>query len=681
MWRGEFRWYACLIGISSRDRMLVIISPPKLSPKEAIEYNRLFSLGLHGFILRIPGASVEEYKNALLAIDPAYRERVLIDDHFELLQQIPLGGAYLNARKRDCYREVQRYTSRIATSAHSIEELENLPFVPVFALLSPVFDSISKKGYRASIDLQRCKDELPQLSFPVVALGGITPERQREVLSHGFSGVAVLGYIYTRIGSIEKAFLGFEPPRVLSIAGHDPSGGAGFSADTLTITSLQAYPLTIASALTEQSEIHFAENTPLPLEKIGSALKLLQISHSIRVAKIGLTSSLEQARGIADLLRARHIPNVIWDPVVTPSRGEKLLLKPDFELLRAIASKISLITPNEAEAEILFGKAEPAFLSLQAKDLGCAILLTGRKNKMGVVEDCLYLPSGASHSFTIPATPYEKHGTGCALSAAIATYLAHGYSLFQACIFGQRYVDEMRRSSSTLVRDFRYSMQRDKKNRLQHARLQYITNSSDPEEILFRSTCFLEAGGRWIQLRMKNTPHKERLATARKLHTLCQRYDATLIINDDLDAVLESDADGVHLGIDDCPIAEARKRIGINKIIGGTCNNADDIRRRALEGADYIGVGPYRHTTTKENLSPLLGQEGIFRLIQEAKALPYSMPFIAIGGITAEDIPILLETGADGIAISGAIDRSKDIVGTTRQILDIISERKVNSPE
>lgn len=129
---------------------------------------------------------------------------------------------------------------------------------------------------------------------------------------------------------------------------------------------------------------------------------------------------------------------------------------------------------------------------------------------------------------------------------------------------------------------------------------------------------------------------------------------------------LKSNADGVHLGLDDMPVAEARALLGPDMIIGGTANTLAHMELRAKEGADYIGLGPYRFTTTKENLSPVIGLAGYSKLMSEAHKAGIKLPVIAIGGIELADIPLLLAEGLHGVAVSGALTNTKN----TRLLLD-----------
>ena len=117
------------------------------------------------------------------------------------------------------------------------------------------------------------------------------------------------------------------------------------------------------------------------------------------------------------------------------------------------------------------------------------------------------------------------------------------------------------------------------------------------------------------------------------------------------------------------PVDEARKLLGDEFIIGGTANTFDDIRRLHEQGADYIGCGPFRYTTTKEKLSPVLGIEGYRQIIEQMRENKISLPMVAIGGLTPDDIDPLAELGI-GVAMSGTILNAENPVTMTRQIHD-----------
>jgi thiamine-phosphate pyrophosphorylase len=167
----------------------------------------------------------------------------------------------------------------------------------------------------------------------------------------------------------------------------------------------------------------------------------------------------------------------------------------------------------------------------------------------------------------------------------------------------------------------------------------------------------LDAGANWIQLRQKNATEQEKLQTAIAAATLCQGYKATLIINDSPQICLKSGASGVHLGLKDYPVSEARKLLGKEAIIGGTANTPEQAKQRELEGCDYIGLGPWRITQTKENLSEILGEAGIKKVAD----LNLKIPVIAIGGIALRDVKKILSLGVQGIAVSSGIVAAEDI--------------------
>ena len=203
--------------------------------------------------------------------------------------------------------------------------------------------------------------------------------------------------------------------------------------------------------------------------------------------------------------------------------------------------------------------------------------------------------------------------------------------------------------------------------------LQFLTHSTsrftDIEEIKMA----LDGGCRWIQLRMKNATDDEMAAVGREAVRLCHDRGATLIIDDRVAISKAIGADGVHLGRNDMPVDEARALLGGKAIIGATVNTVDDLLRAAAAGADYVGCGPFRFTTTKAHLAPVLGIEGYRRLVAARTANGLAVPLIAIGGITLSDIPAIMATGIDGVALSGCVVRSNDPTGEMRRLCRAVS--------
>ena len=192
-------------------------------------------------------------------------------------------------------------------------------------------------------------------------------------------------------------------------------------------------------------------------------------------------------------------------------------------------------------------------------------------------------------------------------------------------------------------------------------KLQYISQGKTPEEHLYNIKKVCEGGGKWIQLRLKNVEEDKYIEIAEKVKKICDAFDSKLIINDNVSIALKVDADGVHLGKNDMPPAKAREIIGLDKIIGATANTLKDCIELHNEPVDYIGLGPYRFTTTKENLSPVLGLAGYSYILHELKMKDFNLPVIAIGGILEKDISPIIKTGVSGVAVSGMLTGSENI--------------------
>lgn len=185
--------------------------------------------------------------------------------------------------------------------------------------------------------------------------------------------------------------------------------------------------------------------------------------------------------------------------------------------------------------------------------------------------------------------------------------------------------------------------------------IQFITHSNTRYDYVEGARLALEGGCRWIQLRMKDAQEVDFLLAAKQIGAMCKEYGATFVLDDHVEWVGITGADGVHLGKNDMPVDEARNQLGANRIIGGTANTFEDVERLWRQGANYIGCGPYRFTTTKKNLSPVLGLDGYRHIISKMKAHDINIPVVAIGGILQPDIKDVMATGVSGIAVSGAI--------------------------
>lgn len=202
--------------------------------------------------------------------------------------------------------------------------------------------------------------------------------------------------------------------------------------------------------------------------------------------------------------------------------------------------------------------------------------------------------------------------------------------------------------------------------------IQFIMHHNDRFSYLDSARLALEGGCKWIQLRMKEASDAEIVACGKEVSALCKKYGATFIIDDHVELVREIGADGVHLGKNDMPINEARKIMGEKFIIGGTANTYADVENHYRNGANYIGCGPFRFTTTKKNLSPILGLDGYSDVVSQMKKNGIDIPIVAIGGITEADIPAVMATGVTGIALSGEVLNAADPVAKMKTILKLL---------
>lgn len=203
-------------------------------------------------------------------------------------------------------------------------------------------------------------------------------------------------------------------------------------------------------------------------------------------------------------------------------------------------------------------------------------------------------------------------------------------------------------------------------------RLHYITHPG-VYSVAGQTEKVLSAGVKWIQFRAKEFSAEQKRNAISEIIPLVKKYRAKLIINDDVLLAKEMNADGVHIGQEDLSPAEARKLLGSDKIIGVTANSFEDILKIRQEQIDYIGLGPFRFTATKEKLSPILGISGYTEIIGKMSREKIQIPVIAIGGIQKEDLADLFATGIHGVAVSSALLKA-EVEHTTNDFLQSLNK-------
>jgi len=204
--------------------------------------------------------------------------------------------------------------------------------------------------------------------------------------------------------------------------------------------------------------------------------------------------------------------------------------------------------------------------------------------------------------------------------------------------------------------------------------LLFITHQTGRFDYLQSVEIALKGGCKQIQLRIKDLPQAPITVIAEEAKELCSRYNADLYIDDYVDICKRIFAKGIHLGKNDMNIKEARNVLGSDFIIGGTANTFEDIQLLHENGVDYVGLGPFRFTTTKKNLSPVLGLEGYREILNKCIETNITLPVLAIGGITIDDISEIMDTGVSGIALSSTILEAGDPVREVEMIIKIINK-------
>lgn len=204
--------------------------------------------------------------------------------------------------------------------------------------------------------------------------------------------------------------------------------------------------------------------------------------------------------------------------------------------------------------------------------------------------------------------------------------------------------------------------------------IQFISHFNNRFDYVDGVRMALEGGCRWIQLRMKDALDEDFVRVAEKVSPMIRKYGAKFILDDRVHLVRQLGADGVHLGHNDMSPDEARVILGRESIIGGTANTLDDIVNLHEKGVDYIGCGPFRFTTTKKKLAPVIGLEGYREILSGMSRRGINLPLVAIGGITADDVCDVMRTGVSGIALSGAVLTADNPAEEMKKIIKLTTE-------
>ncbi len=450
--------------------MLIVITQPYLFPDEANAIVRLFEQrGIDLLHLRKPGLSEEQVESLLMALPCRYLSRITIHDHVRLAQKYGLGGIHLTSRVPDVPAGWQ---GRVSTSCHSLEELaqrkhegysvnmgsEEQPKLERrhfdYLSLSPIFDSISKQGYRAAFSYQQLSEAKAEglIDQRVLALGGVTFDRMEEVSQMGFGGGMILG----------DAWRGSRV--VLTIAGSDSSAGAGIQQDLKTITALGNYAATVITAITAQNTLGVQGVMPVSGEMVARQMRSVLEDLDVRAIKIGMIPTLEVAKAIVEVIKnhlsatgyhikpdqmdsqvqtgnqssseGRHpspLP-IVLDPVMISTSGTRLMAEECIDyVVHELMPLCTLVTPNLPEIQLLDKTLQGHYPT--------HFLVKGGHAEGEAMTDRLLMLDGTVHTYTEQRiTTRNLHGTGCTLSSAIASLLADGHKLPEAVAGAKRFL-------------------------------------------------------------------------------------------------------------------------------------------------------------------------------------------------------------------------------------------------
>jgi len=473
----------------------------------------------------------------------------------------------------------------------------------------------------------------------------------------------------------------------LTIAGSDPSGGAGVQADLRTFAALGVVGVSAITALTVQNSLGVSGVHPVPADVLAAQLDAVFGDTRVQAVKIGMLGGADQVRTVAAALRRYVPPNVILDPVLASTGGVPLL---DTEgraaLLTELMPLCGLITPNVPEA-VAFTSIDihnSNGLRLAAKrlrEMGArAVLLKGGHLEGEWATDILLSAEGETGRSSIRLATRNTHGTGCLLSSAIAARLALGNTLEQSFHFaksltrralltpvlvglGRGYPDVTAAARALERRDHVVHQQRLSSLSGVYVVTDAMTATQRTHEDVAMAAVL--GGAEVVQVREKALPTAELVVTINEIVDAMDSVGGALcVVNDRVDVSLASDADGVHLGPDDMAPADARRLLGPDKLIGVSVATVEEARVAAPH-ASYFGVGAVFGTQTKADAGPAIG---LARLGEIKAAFPH-IPVVAIGGINAGNIADVARAGADAAAVVSAVVGAPDMAEATRDLV------------
>lgn len=437
---------------------IIVISSPKTVNSEIEKVVKLFECGLKQFHLRKPNFNSDEIINYLNKIPSEYHKHIVVHSNYHLAKGFGLKGIQVNQRSINAALKYRNDFSYFGYSAHSFAEITEHKHLFTHFWISPVYDSISKTDYWSAFTFDDLVEFISENhDVNMIALGGIKESDCSKILNLGFKGVALLGAIWQNhdVATTFNNIINNINTRAatLTIAGFDPSSGAGISADIKTMEQHKVIALGVTTAITYQNESEFIGVDWMTFDQIKKQIEILFRKHNPEFIKIGLIESFDVLQNVVALIKKLNSnAKIIWDPILKASAGFCFHSDIDPEKLIQLLQSIYLVTPNIPECEALFGTTNHNQIqSLIADNKLCRILLKGGHSLNHDVTDVLISETEITRFDGKLLPNKSKHGTGCVLSSAICANMANELSMSIAIKKGKKYVTKFINSNNNLL--------------------------------------------------------------------------------------------------------------------------------------------------------------------------------------------------------------------------------------
>lgn len=478
-------------------------------------------------------------------------------------------------------------------------------------------------------------------------------------------------------------------PIVWSIAGSDNSGGAGIQADNLTFNDFGVHGCNIVTAVTAQNSTSVIAISCIDAEVFNQQWRALEVDYVPVVIKLGMLGNEAIVNVLVDRLSAGNVP-VVCDPVLWATSGGQLIDNASAYL--RLLPWVDVFMPNQQEFSLLFNvcSTTPAELEEHALEIAqqynLQLLITGGESVFDVACDSvrasdLCIIDGRAFWMHSPKIDTKNtHGTGCTMSSAIASALARGCSLLEACVLAKAYINQ------GLASDYYFNASR---GPVQHCGFPSALNSLPVISSIFKPQALefprldtlllgvypvvdslewlqrcLSAGVKTIQLRVKHVPDKQLDEMIAQAVAIGKQYHARLFINDYWQLAIKHKAYGVHLGQEDLDVADLKAIEQAGIYLGISTHSWYEIARAHSLRPSYIAIGPIYSTTTK--VMPFAPQ-GLVQLKRWVDLIGNTYPVVAIGGIDLPRAKEVVATGVGSVAMVRAVTEADNYQQALRE--------------